>query len=1161
MKRLKKLLAISLVLIMMMGMVPFAGATAQLNRVETIYDFVDFADIDKYEAVAVLTAIGVFRGIEGVDGTRFGPQEYFTRAQAAAVIARVNLAAHIANDLPAAPTGFPDVPATHWAARYVAFAVANGIIVGHPDGLFRPDDLVTGVQFAAMLLRSLGYGALGEFEGPVWDVHVITMARARQNQQAGLAGTAPWPILDGYANWVAPATREEVAFYALNAMRWTDVILGTYTGDGGVVEQRYNSRGTVLMTRVHQLTDPTRDDEFGRPFTHWLWVRPGTNVARPLNVDIPHAPAVQWTSRQTTAIVGAFVRDNPFSTPGQPVIARNLFENGRLDANAVSASLEIYNLTGNGIVVEVYVDADTGYIDRVVVVQTDLYRIQTVDAPTQRVTLEQTSNNHLPARLGTNFHVDYNEVGNNDMYDYVRALPAGTGGGSQVLVVAVWDAAEGDFVPHTIQRPTVIEGILSITNLEMFRLTFDDNVYSIAQARHNTMQGRAIPHPTNVATLMLDNFGFVVDVRTEPAPANPYNIVVLQTNLSIPRPGPGGTVISHPAIRAVNQLGNEIVIEAQLTGGADFVVGGIYSRVEQVGAVHHFSPLLTDNNTHTRGVILDDGVGVIPARSDRLTAAMQATTTFTNWFHGNVNYIYVWPGGPNETLTFQVRTGPQAQAIDIAAFAPATPAAGAVAAFTGAGGVATIQNVGTVANPDNVVRAIFIWDSPGAPHPSELIHVARVGNVYNTSLMGGIHVPGDPNLNVFRAWRGATAVTTNHGDDLRGLLVRGALEHSHRFYLYNEVDGVHSLWQVPETAFVSYARLDSITAVDNPARMVVSDAEAGIETGTFLVTGATVIDTRSAAERRDAPIAGGIAGLRAARNSGDFTEIRVSFAITDHVEPHAPIIFISGATAAEEAAPLPDGAAVFTPLTINAVREVPTRQTITITLEEGYTFAQGLHFDMAGVLGWFETTPAGYATFTQVPTGTAAGELPLAQQFVLSNNNRTATIVLYVVADDIGPGGTSTEQAAPGMSIVAEIPAAAIVGRTDPLAVSNFISFNINPVTVTATPAAGIVRPFASTENQNITVTVTGDTFNNVWLTANAGIVLIPANAALGIGSTTVGDIIALAATGTSTSFVLEVDILAIAGVNDGPVDLTIPAGAFTNRSAPLIISIDVDRT
>lgn len=54
------------------------------------------------------------------------------------------------------PKIFPDVSADYWAAAQIKELSEMGVIVGYPDGTFKPDDNVTRAEFACMAIRALG---------------------------------------------------------------------------------------------------------------------------------------------------------------------------------------------------------------------------------------------------------------------------------------------------------------------------------------------------------------------------------------------------------------------------------------------------------------------------------------------------------------------------------------------------------------------------------------------------------------------------------------------------------------------------------------------------------------------------------------------------------------------------------------------------------------------------------------------------------------------------------------------------------------------------------------------------------------------------------------------------------------------------------------------
>lgn len=51
---------------------------------------------------------------------------------------------------------FPDVAANYWAAAQIKELSESGVIVGYPDGTFKPDDNVSRAEFATMAIKALG---------------------------------------------------------------------------------------------------------------------------------------------------------------------------------------------------------------------------------------------------------------------------------------------------------------------------------------------------------------------------------------------------------------------------------------------------------------------------------------------------------------------------------------------------------------------------------------------------------------------------------------------------------------------------------------------------------------------------------------------------------------------------------------------------------------------------------------------------------------------------------------------------------------------------------------------------------------------------------------------------------------------------------------------
>jgi hypothetical protein len=85
----------------------------------------------------------------GVSATHFDPYSQMTRGMVVTLLYRFAGQPNI--------TGFrnpfPDVAMNQYYTSAVMWAAANGIVTGHEDGMFAPNDLMTREQFAAVLYR------------------------------------------------------------------------------------------------------------------------------------------------------------------------------------------------------------------------------------------------------------------------------------------------------------------------------------------------------------------------------------------------------------------------------------------------------------------------------------------------------------------------------------------------------------------------------------------------------------------------------------------------------------------------------------------------------------------------------------------------------------------------------------------------------------------------------------------------------------------------------------------------------------------------------------------------------------------------------------------------------------------------------------------------
>ena len=142
----KRFISMLLVVVMIFAFTATASAAS----------FTDVAPTNSnIEAIEVLSALGI---INGYGDNTFGPDDILTRAQLCTMMVQ---AMDDDNDVYAdTKNAFTDVAADHWARAYIDTAVRKGLMVGHTDGTFGPDDNLTYGQAARVILTALGYGYL-----------------------------------------------------------------------------------------------------------------------------------------------------------------------------------------------------------------------------------------------------------------------------------------------------------------------------------------------------------------------------------------------------------------------------------------------------------------------------------------------------------------------------------------------------------------------------------------------------------------------------------------------------------------------------------------------------------------------------------------------------------------------------------------------------------------------------------------------------------------------------------------------------------------------------------------------------------------------------------------------------------------------------------------
>ena len=190
--------------------------------------FSDISSGSLQQTASVLNSLGI---MQGTGNSRFEPGRSLTRAE----FCKLAVTAMGIDDASpyASYTIFPDVHASHWAARYVNAALRhpefkdNYIIRGYADGTFGPDKPLTYGEVCTMLLRMLGYKESDI--GPFWPADYIAQANV-------LGLTRGISLRDAKT----PVTRGDAATMLLNT-------LGTATYTNG-------AEGEPLISKVSSST-------------------------------------------------------------------------------------------------------------------------------------------------------------------------------------------------------------------------------------------------------------------------------------------------------------------------------------------------------------------------------------------------------------------------------------------------------------------------------------------------------------------------------------------------------------------------------------------------------------------------------------------------------------------------------------------------------------------------------------------------------------------------------------------------------------------------------------------------------------------------------------------------------------------------------------------
>lgn len=135
--------------------------------------FSDVSDKKTAQNVEVLRLLGV---VEGNGTGQFNPYAQLTRAEFCKMLVTLMGSSDVLRYKTV--TIFPDVRASHWAARYVNYAVrGEKLLAGLPDGTFQPDRAISYGEAVTILMRLLRTDA-DAASGGIWPEGYIDLAKA-----------------------------------------------------------------------------------------------------------------------------------------------------------------------------------------------------------------------------------------------------------------------------------------------------------------------------------------------------------------------------------------------------------------------------------------------------------------------------------------------------------------------------------------------------------------------------------------------------------------------------------------------------------------------------------------------------------------------------------------------------------------------------------------------------------------------------------------------------------------------------------------------------------------------------------------------------------------------------------------------------------------------
>lgn len=126
-------------------------------EIEEESPFADVSDNTSYaQSILRVFELGLMKGTDSPIGQVFNPTSLMDRAQFATVFDRLSMLHTIRSEtaIPDEYCLFIDIEEKEWYAEHVFDACKDGIVIGHPDGSFKPIEFINYAEAIAIVVRT-----------------------------------------------------------------------------------------------------------------------------------------------------------------------------------------------------------------------------------------------------------------------------------------------------------------------------------------------------------------------------------------------------------------------------------------------------------------------------------------------------------------------------------------------------------------------------------------------------------------------------------------------------------------------------------------------------------------------------------------------------------------------------------------------------------------------------------------------------------------------------------------------------------------------------------------------------------------------------------------------------------------------------------------------